>query len=203
VHDEPERVDVALCRHLRARELLGRHVSGSALADPLGVIHGARGGNAEVHQLRMTILVQHDVGGLQVAMQDAEGANGGEPRANLTRQLDTLLFGEWSPPPQRCREILPFDVLHREKQMTVDVADVVHAAHVRVRDLPGEADLVVELREPPRIARQRGRQELQRDLLAETEIVGLIDDTHAAAPERSNDAVAIGEQRAGRERGVI
>ena len=68
-----------------------------------------------------------------------------------------------SPPPclpaaGRCgaarREILAVDVLHRQEQLAVDFADVVDAADVRMRDLPRGPHLVVELRQPRRIARR-------------------------------------------------
>ena len=66
----------------------------------------------------------------------------------------------------------------------VDLVDVVDAADVGMRHLPGHADFGVQLRQPGRIAVDVGRQELQRDRLAELEIVGAIDLAHAAAAER-------------------
>ena len=101
------------------------------------------------------------------------------------------------------REVLAVDVLHRQEQVAVGLADVVDAADVRVRDLPRRAHFVVELREPRRVVRERRRQELQRDRLAELQVVGPIDLAHAAAAEQADDAVAAVEQRAGREAAVI
>ena len=83
----------------------------------------------------------------------------------------------------------------------VDLADVVDAADVGVRHLPRRPHFVVELREPHGIARRGLGQELQRDLLAEPQVVGAIDLAHAAAAEQPEDAVAAVEHRAGRETG--
>ena len=59
---------------------------------------------------------------------------------------------------QQRRQILAVDVLHREEELAVELADVVDAADVRVRDLPRRPHFVVELREPHGIAaRDRGR----------------------------------------------
>ena len=87
--------------------------------------------------------------------------------------------------------------------MAVDFADVVDAADVRVRDLPRHADFGVELREPAGVAVDVGRQELQRDRLAELQVVGAVDLAHAAAAQAADDAVAAAEEGAGRKAAVV
>ena len=84
--------------------------------------------------------------------------------------------------------------------MAVDLVDVVDAAHVRVRDLPRHPHFGVELRQARGIAIDVGRQELQRDRLAELQIVGAIDLAHAAAAQPSDDAVAAAEKGSGGKR---
>ena len=91
--------------------------------------------------------------------------------------------------PQRRRQVLAIDELHRQKQLSFRFADVVDATDVGMRHLPRRADLRVELRQTLRITAQPRRQELQRDGLAQPEIVGAIDLTHPAAPEQPDDAV--------------
>ena len=58
----------------------------------------------------------------------------------------------------------------------------------------------MKLREARRIVHQVGGQELQRDRLSEPEIVGAVDLAHAAAPERRDDAVTVGEEVPGAKR---
>ena len=93
-------------------------------------------------------------------------------------------------------EILAVHVLHRQERQPVDLADVVHAAHVLVRHLPRQPDLRVELREADRIGFERRRQELERDRLTEVEVVGAIDLAHPTLPFALDDAIAAGEEGA-------
>jgi len=65
-----------------------------------------------------------------------------------------------------------------------DFVDVVDAADVGMRDLPGHPHFTVQLREQRRIAIDVGRQELQRDRLPELEIVGAEDSPIPPRPSR-------------------
>ena len=76
VENRAETEDVAALVERRACGLLGRHIGRSARAPPGGShggirvgVHGLR--KPEVEQLGRTLLGHHDVGRLQVAMQDA------------------------------------------------------------------------------------------------------------------------------------
>ena len=83
--------------------------------------------------------------------------------------------------------------------LTVDVADVVDPADVRVRDAKRHAHLAQEPIQAFLIALEAGRQELQRDRLAELEVVGAVDLAHPAASQQSDHAVAAGNDRTGQE----
>ncbi len=71
-----------------------------------------------------------------------------------------------------------------------------HAAHVGVGHLPGEADLVVEILQPVAIPDQVFRQKLEGDRLTEREVVGAVDFAHAALAQGGHDAIAAGEELA-------
>ena len=142
--------------------------------------------------------VEHHVRGLQIAVNDAAVVRRREARAELPRDVDGLVRGEPADAPDQRGEVLAVDVLHREEAAAVRLADVVHAADVRVRHLPRDAELVVELRE----AGRRGAadwQKLQRNRLVEREIVGPVDFTHAAPAEERDQPIASGDNRAGDE----
>jgi hypothetical protein len=94
-------------------------------------------------------------------------------------------------------EILAVDELHRQKELALDLSNVVHAADVRVRHLARRANLVVKLRESYGVASHVVGQELQCDRLSESQIVGAIDLSHPAAAEESDHAVAAVENRPG------
>ena len=160
---------------------------------PFDLLAG-RDGQAEVGDARAAAAVDHHVGRLQVAVQHASVVRRGEPRAELPRDLERLVLRKPADPLQQRGEILAVDVLHRQEVLAVDLADVVDAADVGMRDLARDAHLGVEaLERASGSDASRSRQELQRDRLAELQVVGAVDLAHAAAPEQADDAVALGE----------
>ena len=151
VEDEAERVDVAARRDLAAGELLGRHVGRRAGADRFT----GDAGEAEVGDADLAAAVEHDVRRLEIAMDDAALVRGGESGADLPRDLERAIFREAADAAEQRREILAVHVLHRQERVAVDLADVVDAADVRVRDLPRHPHFGVQLRQP---RRDRGRR---------------------------------------------
>ncbi len=113
----------------------------------------------------------------------------GQPGAELPREIRGLVFGKTSNPPQRCREILAVDVLHREVQQPIGLTDVVHPADVWMGHLPRRSHFVVELCQTGRFVSQVVGQQLEGDRLTEPQIVRPIDLTHAAAAEQPDDPV--------------
>src|ERR1700732_4894124 len=101
VEDEAEGEDVGLDAGLAGDELLGRHVGDGAAAGGVGssgdrgaLVDGAAGvelglvgaeaaGEAEVEDLDEAAVGEHDVGWLEVAVEDAEVVSGGEAVGGL------------------------------------------------------------------------------------------------------------------------
>ena len=153
VEHQAERVDVAARRDLAAGELLGRHVGRRA-----GAQHFAGGaGEAEVGDPDLAAAVEHDVRRLEIAMDDAAIVRGGEPGADLPRELDRAVLREAADAAEQRREILAVHVFHREERVALEFADVVDAADVRVRHLPRHPHFGVELRQARGIAIDRLR----------------------------------------------
>ena len=133
VEHEPERIDVGALRQLAAGELLGRHVlrrAGARLEPPDA---GGGAGQTEVGDLRAAAPVDHHVGGLEIAVQHTFLVRGGQPRAQLSRDLNRLVFGKMADAPEQRRQVLAVHVLHREKVPAVGLRHVEHAADVRMR----------------------------------------------------------------------
>ena len=147
--------------------------------------------------------VEHHVGRLEVAMDDAALVRGGEAGADLPGDLEAALLGEAADAPQQRGEVLAVHVLHRQEGVPFDLVDVVDAADVRVRDLPRHPHFGVELRQTGRIAIDLRRQELERDRLTELQVVGAEDLAHPALAQPADDAVAAAEDRAGRKPSVV
>ena len=99
--------------------------------------------------------------------------------------------------PQHRRQVVALDVRHRDVLDAVDLAEVVNADDVLVRDLAGEQQLVLEA-----LFRRRQRDaappvranHLQRDRDAQLRVPGLVDRAHAADAEDPDDVIARAER---------
>ena len=151
----------------------------------------------------LPVAVEHDVGRLEIAVDDAAFVRGGEAGADLARDLERASSGKRPMRRSSDARSSPSTYSIDRNVCAVDLADVVDAADVRMRHLPRHPDFGVQLRQARRIAVDVGRQELQRDRLPELQVVGAIHLAHAAAAEPADDAVAAAEERAGREAAVV
>ena len=129
-------------------------------------------------------------------MEHAPIVRRGQPRADLARDLGGLVLGVAADAAEQRRKILPVHVLHGEECVAVGFADVVDAADVDVGYLPGDADLGEKPGHPLCVAGHLLGKELQRHRLAQREIVGPVDLTHAALSQQADDPVSPGEHRA-------
>ena len=186
-------------RHFFSRQLLGRHVSGSSAADlsALNLIGDTR--QAEISDHDLPASIEHDVRGLQVAVEHAFGVGGGQSGAELAGDIERLIFGQTADAAQQRREILAIDVFHGEEGVALDVAHVVDAANVGMRNPPRDPHFIFETLQQTLIAGGFIGKKLERHRLAEREVVGAIHLAHAAFSQQSNDAIATSQQAAGYE----
>ena len=196
VQHKPETVHVRAFRHRHPRSpLLGRHV-GRRACERVAIGLGPRNRNAEIADAHEPVVVDEDVGGLQVAMEDPLRVGGHEARAQLAADVDDLLRRQPAHAPEQRREIFASDELHREEDHALRFADVEHAAHGRVGNLAGEPHLGED---PLARGRTRGFDDLQRHLGFEHEIVCAPDISHAAAADPLDHPIPAGKHFARRE----
>ena len=189
VKHEAERVDVARRRHLASLDLLGGHVGGRSRPHVFSFDTAAPGGQAKVGEAHLAPAVDDDVVGLEVAVQDALGVGGGQPGANLAGHFDGAFPGHPPGPAQEGGEGVAVDILHREEGRSVNLAKVVHAADVGMRDLARDPHFTIEPREAIGIVLERLGQELERHLDAKQQIVGAEHTAHAALADQTADAI--------------
>lgn len=158
-----------------------------------------RNRQTEVGEAHPAPAVQHDVRGFEIAVEHTGRMCGREPGTELARDVDRLVFGQAADAPEERREVLPIHVFHREEVVPLELPDIEDAADVRVRHLPGRADLPVKPGQRGGVAQERLRQKLQGDRLIELEVVGAIDLTHPACAEKPRDSIAPGDDGPGRE----
>ena len=94
----------------------------------------------------------------------------------------------------------PFHHFHRQERRAVRFFDRVDRDDVGVIQRGDRLSFALEAQPPLRIARQKARQDLQRDAAVKAGIFGGIDLSHAAFPDRFEDAV-MAERALERHRG--
>src|SRR5260370_20619383 len=128
----------------------------------------------------LTAAIDHDVGRIEVAMEDALRVRGRQTGAKLTREFYSLVGWKPSNAAQQCRKILAVDVLHRDKRLAADFADIINSTNVGVRHLARNANLVVKTGQHGGLVHHGFRKELQRNGLAETNVVRAVPRPHSA-----------------------
>ena len=176
---------------LGAFHLLGRHVVGGA-DDRAGPGH-RRGGeprHAEVHDLHRAVVVQEDVGGLDVAVHDAGLVSVCQPRQHLHQDVDLLLHAHRRHLPHRLLEVVALEQLHRHVRRAIGVVtEVEDVHHVRVLHPRDGLRLAVETLLQLLIVGDRGDHHLERDLALEHLVLGQVHLTHGALAENPDDLV--------------
>src|SRR5216117_328794 len=119
----------------------------------------------------LPVAVDHYVGGFQIAMNKSEVVRGGEAGANLSRKLQRLVLRQSTDAPQQRRQLFALDEFHRKKVTAIDIADVVNATDILMRNLPGHAHFAMKARERGGVTQQMIGEKLERDWLREFQIV--------------------------------
>ena len=193
VEDRPQAVDVGRRgdRSAMPRRLLGAHVCRRS-QDHAGSRHLEVGldplGQAEVGDVRMPLVIDQDVGRLQVAMQDA-------PHMGMVHSLGRL--GQ-----KRCRgpgivlegrellgEVSPLDELHAEVLLTLMVANFINRHDPRVIQQCDGLGLVLESPQLRVVSQHAGPDHLEGDRPVEADLAGLVDHAHAAAAQFPVDLI--------------
>ena len=116
-----------------------------------------------------------------------------------------------SPPPFACRldarelvrERLALDELENQEADAVRFFDAVDRADVGVIQRGEHPRLALEAREPIRIARERARQDLDRDVASELRVVRPVDLAHAAGAEQRLQLISAEGRARHRGRGEV
>ena len=179
--DRAQREHVAAAVERLAAALLRRHVRDLALEGAVPGVGLQRGhaGDAEVDQLHAAVVADEDVRGRDVAVDDAERVAVAvllvmgvvQPGGGADDDLQNVLGRQ--PPTLRLdrtddlAQVLADDVLHREEEGAVVVADVVHLRDVGVMQRRRQASLRQQHPDEVLVVRVRREDPLERDQLLE------------------------------------
>ena len=153
-------------------------------------------GETEVQKLHAH-LREHDVGWLQIPMDDAGAMGLGERVCDLDRVLERLVTRERSPR-QSVRKRLAFDELHDQEISPVLTSDVIQRTDVgmvQLRDRPG---FPLEPLLPFWTVSEVRREHFDGDGSIEARVDGFVDLTHPARTDGLGDLV-VAEASSGRE----
>src|SRR4029077_13405355 len=188
---QPERVEITLNGDLEAGRLLGRHVRGRAGANFFGSDIFGESREAKIGDAHLAAAVEHDVRGFEVAVKDAVFVGGGETGAELARNLQALVGGQPANAPEQGGQVFSIHVFHSEKNAAIGFTDVEDPADVGMRDLAGKTHFGVKALQSIFVAGKRYRQELERNGLAEFQIICAVNLAHAAFANERDDAIAL------------
>lgn len=155
-------------------------------------------GQTEIQNLGPPVTGDEEVGGFEVAMDDASGVRGLQRIGKLDCPAQQVGQGQ-RPAGDAFAQRGAIEVLHRNVSLSVGFAQVVNGADIGVVETRGRLRFAPKAGEGARITGDRGRQELERDLTIEPDVFRQVDLAHAAAAELAHDAV-VADDRPGRER---
>jgi len=147
-------------------------------------------GDAEIEDLDLAVPGDHQVGRLDIAVDDALGMGTGEPGRDLYRIVDGL-FDLQGAALDFLLEGLALVAGHGDEDATLPLpglTDFVDGADIRMIEGGGGPGLV---QEAPAVvlAVEMGGEELEGGKPAQPEVTSLVDDTHPATPELLEDVV--------------
>ena len=195
----PEGPDVGAPVHRLAPGLLGRHVPGRPQEHPgLGPAGGEGGGlgpvlprasrervdahglgQAEVEDLDLAVLGDHDVSGLEVAVDDALLVGDLEGLGDLGGDLHRVGDGDGAPG-DALGEGLALGDLHDQEALAVHVLDAVDAGDVGVGQRGEDLGLAVEALEALGVLGEALGKDLEGHVAAELGVLGAPDLAHPA-----------------------
>src|SRR5688572_26181089 len=141
VQDDTESVHIRAFRDGGARsKLLGRHVA-ECPDHHVGFGVTRCDGNTEVRNADPSILIDQDVGRLEVAMKNALSMSSRQSRTQLVGDFDYALGRQTARALEQGREILSVHELHREEDRLACFPNIEDPAHRRMSDLPCESYL--------------------------------------------------------------
>ena len=133
-------------------------------------------------------VVMNRLAGFEIAVHDAVVVRRGEAPRNLRAIIGHLTGGQGAAAKPRLQRLAPEQLAHNVGR-AVGRADVVHGQDVRMIERGCRACFLLEPPEPIGIGPELLREQLHRDVAAETRIASAIHLAHAARAERRGDFI--------------
>ncbi len=145
-------------------------------------------GQAEIQHLGLVAVGHKNVGGLDIAMNNAFRVRRFQRVRDLDGQLEQHIHREsLLPDPQL--ERLPFEQLHGDEIAAIGLPDLVDGADIRMVQSRRRAGFTLKALQRRSVFFQFSRQEFQGYVPAKIHVFGFIHHAHAAATKLVQDAV--------------
>ena len=142
-------------------------------------------------------LDEHDVVGLEIAVDDAGGVRVLERAQDLAHDLRARARGGSGPAAMPSDSDCAREELHHQEQRAVGgAAEVGDGDDVRVGEAAGGLGLALEAARELVLAAELGQQDLDREIAAHHHVLGAVDGAHAADADAADDAVALADDGA-------
>jgi hypothetical protein len=191
--DVGARVDQAAADRLLRRHVVGGPDDDVALRR-VATDRAAQPCEAEIQDADVVagpdLLADHDVGRLDVAMNDALRVGVRQPRRDLADQRERAPGRNRAVVDQRAQRRAR-DVLHHQVGSAVPHTEVDDRDAVGMGQLAHHPGLALEPREELRVVRKWRMEELDRDELSDGNALGLVDHPHGARRHPLEDAIAV------------
>jgi hypothetical protein len=145
-------------------------------------------GQAEIQNLGVLALGHKNVGGLDVAVNNTLRMRGVQPIGNLNGKGEQSFCIERFPRNQMFQR-RPVQKLHGDERLLAVLADLVDGADIGMIESRRGTRLATKPLQGLGVAQQFIRQEFQRHGAAQIGVLSLVDNAHAAAAKRIDDAV--------------
>jgi hypothetical protein len=171
-----------------AGEMSGVGSERSIVAISGGRFCGGNFGEAEIEDFGVAAFGDEDVGGLDVAVDDAFGVGGIESFGDLNGNVEETLEFNWL----AIDDVLEggsIEEFHGDEGATVFFADVVDGANVWMVEGGGGLRFTLKTNERLAILGDLVREKFEGHEAVQTGILGLVNDTHTAPAELFKNAV--------------
>jgi hypothetical protein len=192
VERDAEGVNIGTDVDALAFDLLGRHVENSAhLRAGASEVVGGRGyfGDTEIHDLDDARAIEHEIAGLDIAMDDAHAVGGADAEERLPEERDGFLRRDGAAAIDELLKRVAFDVLHDHDGIALVDEKGVERGDVGVVQVGLGAGFGAEALDDGGIAREVGVEDFDRDGAVEVGFEGAVDGAHAAFADLRLDQI--------------
>jgi hypothetical protein len=184
----PQRIHIAAPIQRQPVGLLRRHIRRRADDHAAGQLAAQHAGDAEVAQVGVAVFIQHDVAGLQIAVDDALLVRVIQRQRHLTQRLFQLIHLGLAAPDELL-QAAPGQIAHDDIGQALVLAVIVDGQDVGMFQVGDDIHLALETFVKAGVVQQMTRQHFDGNRAVHRLLAGAVHRRHAAPPDLVEDFV--------------